>query len=234
MNEKVALVTGAGRGIGQAACARLAEDGYDIVGLSRNERELAETRRRVTDAGSECLIVPTDVTDADQVDRAVSAAADKFQRIDVLVNNAGVAPLSRVPEMSLEVFEHCVAVNVNAVFFLCQDVMPIMASQGGGTIINISSVASFDPFPGFAVYGGTKAFINVFTMALAAEGAGDGIRAFAIAPGAVETQALRRAFPDFPADECLTPADVADMISALCDRRCRHASGEIVTVKKRK
>ncbi|UCG34280.1 MAG: SDR family oxidoreductase [Phycisphaerales bacterium] len=234
MNGKVALITGAGRGIGRAVCVRLAKDGYDIVGLSRNERELAETQRLVTDAGSECLIVPTDVTDADQVDRAVSAAVDRFQRVDVAVNNAGVAPLGKVPEMPLEVFERCIAVNVCAVFYLCQDVMPIMASQGGGTIINISSMSSFDPFPGFAAYGGTKAFVNVFTKALAAEGAHDGIRAFAVAPAAVETRALRGAFPDFPAAECLDPADVADMVSALLDRRCRHASGEVITVKKRK
>jgi len=233
MNDKVALITGAGRGIGRATSLRLASDGYDIVGLSRNERELAETQRLVTDVGTECLMVPTDVTDADQVDRAVSAAVDKFQRIDVAVNNAGVAPLSKIPEMSLEEFERCVAVNINAVFFLCQDVMPIMASQGSGIIINISSAASFDPFPGFAVYGGTKAFVNVFTRALAAEGANEGIRAFAIAPGAVETRALRGAFPEFPAEHCLEPADVADVVSALCDPRCRHASGEVVTVKKR-
>ena len=232
MNEQVALVTGAGRGIGRAICERLAGEGFGIVGLARNERELAETRRLVTGAEGECLIIPTDISDPEQVDRAVTAAVDRFQRIDVLINNAGVAPLGKVPEMPLEAFERCVAVNVRAVFYLCQDVMPVMASQGGGTIINISSMASFDPFPGFAAYGGSKAWVNVFTKALAAEGAADGIRAFAIAPGAVETRGLRGAFPDYPADKCLAPEDVAEVVSALLDPRCRHASGQVVCVQK--
>ena len=203
------------------------------TGLDTDQRELAETQRLVSEADGECLIMPTDVSDPEQVDRAVTTTVDKFQRIDVLVNNAGLAPLGKVPEMPLEVFERCVAVNINAVFYLCQDVMPIMASQGGGSIINISSMASFDPFPGFAAYGGSKAWVNVFTKALAAEGAADGIRAFAVAPAAVETRALRGAFPDYPTDRTLAPEDVAEVVSALLDPRCRHASGEVIRIQKR-
>jgi 3-oxoacyl-[acyl-carrier protein] reductase len=233
MIDQVALVTGAGRGIGRAICLRLAGDGLAVVGLARNDRELRETQRLVTEADGECLTIPTDVSDPEQVDRAVTAAVDKFQRIDVLVNNAGVGPLGKVPEMPLDVFQRCIQVNINAVFYMCQDVMPIMTSQGGGTIINISSVASFDPFPGFAAYGGSKAWVNVFTKALAAEAAADGIRAFAVAPGAVDTQMLRGALPDFPADQTLAPQDVADVVALLLDPRCRHASGEVITVQKR-
>ena len=202
------------------------------MGLARNERELAETASLVAESGAQCLILPTDVCEPEQVDRAVSAAVERFERIDVLVNNAGVAPMSRVTEMPRETFERCIRVNVNAVFYCCQGVLSVMASQGSGSIVNISSVAAEDPFPGFAAYGGTKAWVNTFTRALAAEVACHNVRVFAVAPGAVETTLLRAAVPDFPAGQALDPSEVAEMVCALLDPRCRHASGEVICVKK--
>lgn len=233
MPQQVALVTGAGRGIGRAICTRLARDGWAIAGLARNERELTETASLVSEHGCEFLVLPADVCDPDQVDRSVSAVMDKFERLDLLVNNAGVAPLGKVVEMPLEVFDRCVRVNVNAVFYCCKRVLPIMAAQGVGAIINVSSLAAIDPFPGFGAYGAAKAWVNTFTRALAGEVAQDGIRVFAIAPGAVETAMLRGAFPDFPADQTLDPADVADFVTVLLDSRCQHTSGQVVHLQKR-
>lgn len=233
MTNQVALVTGAGRGIGRAICTRLARDGWAVAGLARNERELGETGSLVSEHGGEFLVLPADVCDPEQVDRAVSAVVDKYERLDLLVNNAGVAPFGKVAEMPLEVFDRCVQVNVNAVFYCCQRVLPIMAGQGGGAIINVSSMAATDPFPGFGAYGATKAWVNTFTRALADEVAQDGIRVFAIAPGAVETAMLRGAFPDFPAEQTLDPADVADLVTVLLDSRCQHTSGQVVQLQKR-
>ena len=107
-----------------------------------------------------------------------------------------------------------------------------MRQQRSGVIVNISSVASVDPFPGFSIYGACKAWVNLFTKALAAEGKPLGIRAYAIAPGAVETSMLRSAFPDFPADHTLRPDDIAAAIEAVCDDRLAHSSGQTIFVRK--
>jgi 3-oxoacyl-[acyl-carrier protein] reductase len=107
-----------------------------------------------------------------------------------------------------------------------------MKSQGGGVLVNVSSMASVDPFRGFSIYGASKAWVNLFTQAIAEEGRPLGIRAFAVAPGAVETQMLRANFPDIPRDRTLEPADVAAVILSLCDERMRHCSGQTIFVRK--
>jgi len=99
-------------------------------------------------------------------------------------------------------------------------------------IVNISSAASVDPFPGLVAYGGTKAWVNIWSKGLADEGRPLGIRVFAVAPGAVETKMLREAFPDFPADQTLDPMDVADMVFQLSLPECRYASGQTIMVQK--
>jgi NAD(P)-dependent dehydrogenase (short-subunit alcohol dehydrogenase family) len=125
-----------------------------------------------------------------------------------------------------------IALNVAATFYACRAAWPLMQQQGGGTIINISSVAAVDPFPGFAAYGASKRFVEGLTAALAKEGTPHNIRLFAIAPGAVETQMLRSAFPDFPEDQCLPPQAIADLALALLNPACHHASGQTIQCKK--
>jgi NAD(P)-dependent dehydrogenase (short-subunit alcohol dehydrogenase family) len=150
----------------------------------------------------------------------------EFGRIDVLVNNAGNAPRSGVAETSLADFEQAVAVHIRAVFVATQLVWPAMSAGGGGTILSISSLASLDPLPGFAVYGGCKAWINTFTKAIAAEGKPHKIRAFALALGAVDTPLLRRAAPEFDPAAALSPAAVAEVALQLCGESFAPLSGQ--------
>jgi NAD(P)-dependent dehydrogenase (short-subunit alcohol dehydrogenase family) len=232
MTHKVALVTGAGRGIGRAICLRLAGEGYDIAGVARTAAELRETGDQVAGAGGRFELLRADVTDPAQVQEVVQRCVDALGRIDVLCNNAGYGWLGPFAEMPVEAFDRLVAVNVAAVFHFCRAVWPVMTAQGGGTIINISSVAADDPFPGFAVYGATKAWVNTFTKGLATDGVSCGIRVLGVAPGAVETQMLREAVPDFPADQTLAPGDIAEVVSELVDLRSTHASGEVVVARK--
>jgi len=124
------------------------------------------------------------------------------------------------------------AVNVNAVYHACRAVWPVMKKQKSGVIVNISSIASVDPFAGFAAYGAAKAWVNAWTKALADEGRRLGIRVFSVAPGAVETRMLRDPFPTFPADQTLRPADVADAVHALTQPGCRYATGQTVFVRR--
>ncbi len=230
--ESVVVVTGGGRGIGRAICQRFATDGAQVVAASRTPRELAETRDLIEAAGGRCHIQLTDVCQPDDINVLVEGPAGRLGRIDVLVNCAGTAPLSEIEELDPSLFEAVVAVNVTAVYLGCRAVWPVMRKQGGGVIINISSVAAVDPFPGFAAYGAAKAWVNAWTRGLADEGRPVGIRLFAVAPGAVETRMLRDALPSFPADQALQPADVADVVYALAQPECRYATGQTIFVNK--
>ncbi len=154
----------------------------------------------------------------------------KLKRVDVLVNNAAMAPLGPFAEITEQTLDQTITINVRSVFRLSQLVWGTMKSQGGGTIVNISSLAAVDPFPGFSLYGSTKAWIDLLTVALAAEGREWGIRVCSVRPGAVETPMLRRLFPDFPAEDCVSPQDVANQIWACVNQPDQHPSGQHFTV----
>ena len=113
-----------------------------------------------------------------------------------------------------------------------QSVWPKLLENGGGTIVNISSMAAIDPFPGFSIYGASKAWIELFSKAIASEGADHSIRVCCVRPGAVETDLLRGLFPDFPADQCVSPEEIASKVWACVNDVERHASGEAFTVSK--
>lgn len=232
MSTPVVVVTGGGRGIGRAICERFAQDGAQIVAASRTVAELEETQRLIERNGGRCTITPANVSAQEDVDSLIERTVKQFGRIDVLINNAGVAPHARMEDLDPPLFETILDVNVFAVYFGCRAVWPVMKSQGGGVIINLSSMASVDPFPGFAAYGAAKTWVNAWTKALAEEGRQLGIRVFAVAPGAVETRMLRDPFPDFPADQALKPTDVADVVHAISQPNCRYATGAVVFVKK--
>jgi 3-oxoacyl-[acyl-carrier protein] reductase len=232
MRDTVVVVTGGGRGIGRAICERFAANGALVVAVARSVDDLNETRNTIEQRGERCEVIPTDVCAPDEVDALYDQVLSRFGRIDILVNNAGVAPLANIEALDPSQFEAIYAVNIQAVYLACRAVWPAMRSQGGGVIINISSVASVDAFSGFAAYGASKAWVNAWTKALAEEGRPLNIRVNAVAPGAVDTRMLRSAFPDFPPDQMLQPADVAEVVFTIAQPSCRYVSGETVFVKK--
>ena len=232
MQEQVAIVTGGGSGIGRAICLRLAAAGAHVVAASRTQAQLTQTKAKIESAGGMCTTIPTDVSVPDEVTHLVKTAMSKLGRIDTLVNCAGVAPMSPIEEFEDLVFTSVTGVNMAAVFYTTKRVWPIMRHQGGGTIVNISSQFSQNPPPGFAVYGASKAWINTFTQAMADEGRKHKIHVFAIAPGAVETETLRGALPDFPKHKTLQPADVAEMVYAMTRGHCAYATGQTIFMRK--
>lgn len=231
LSDQVCIVTGGGRGIGRATARRLCGAGASVFVVSRTLRELEETASACQSGPGSCTPIVADVTLPASVQGLVRDVLAKVGRLDALVNNAGVAPLAPIDQMHDADFERLIDVNVRAVFHGCRAAWPAL-QRAGGTIVNISSLAADDPFPGFAAYGGTKAFVNTFSRALAGEGKPFGIKVFAVAPGAVETEMLRGPFPDFPAEQTLDPDHVAAVVEWCLDPRCTYASGETIRVKK--
>ncbi|MHC4697098.1 MAG: SDR family NAD(P)-dependent oxidoreductase [Planctomycetota bacterium] len=232
MDIPVVLVTGSGRGIGRAICRRFAPEGAQMVAVSRSIDELNETRRLVESDGGKCDVHRADVCEVDQVNGFIESTVNRFGRVDALVNCAGVAWVGSLEELDAGAFDLVLGVNVRAVYHTSRAVWSVMKSRGGGVIVNISSVASVDPFPGLGVYGAAKAWVNTWTKALADEGRACGIKVFAVAPGAVETAMLRGAFPDFPAEQTLQPEDVAAVVYTLARPDCQYMSGQTVFVRK--
>ncbi len=232
LRNNVAIVTGAGRGIGRAIAQRLAKSGASVIAVARTLSQITETCSQIKAGGGNAIPIAADVTKEADVSRLVEQTIAALGRVDVLVNNAGVAPLMRIEQTSTDDFDTVISTNVRAVFLCCRAVWGPMAKAGSGAIVNISSVGAFDPFPGFAAYGAAKAFVNTYTKALAAEGAGQNIRVYAVAPGAVETTMLRGAFPDFPNDKVLAPDDVAALVETLLAPACRYSSGQTIVIQK--
>lgn len=231
MSDRVIMVTGASRGIGRATVKALAGTGARLVAVARSAEGLEGTCTQVRQAGGICLAVPADVTSSQQIQRAIDDTVTRFGRLDGLVNNAGDAPMAQMHNFDVCSFDAMMAVNCNAVFYTCRAAWPVMMRQGGGCIVNISSVAAVDPFPGFQAYGASKAWVNAFTRALADEGRPHHIRVFAVAPGAVDTVMLRQHFPDFPPEQCLAPEHIAEAVAWILDDRARNTSGSVVTVR---
>lgn len=233
LKGKTVIVTGAGRGIGRAMARRFGAAQANVVLVARNERELDETRQALARDGGNPLAVRADLTRVEDVDRLIDESLDRFGRIDGLVNNAGNSVRSDIESMEPEQFDAMVAINIRAVYLCCRAVWRPMAEAGGGVIVNISSLAGQTPFPGFAVYGATKGFVNVFSQALSEEGLPKGIRVYCVAPGAVETQLLRGLFPDFPADQILTADDVAAFVETLFSPATRYIDGQTIRIQRR-
>ncbi len=190
LEGKTALVTGAGRGIGQAVAVDLAAAGMAVALVARSEDQLAETAQRVKHLGGTAVVVPADLADLRQVTRAVHLVNDQLGAVDVLINDAAmVGPLG--PSVSVDPTEWAVtfSVNVVAAAALSFAVLPVMVERGWGRIVNVSSAIAAHPgaMVGMNAYAASKAALEAHTVNLAAELAGSGVTVNAFRPGSVDT-----------------------------------------------
>lgn len=222
----VAIVTGAGRGIGRATAVELSRRGYALVLISRTESQLNETAKLC----EESLVLPLDVRDPAAIAGAIGSVLLRFKRIDALVNNAGVAPLGPFESFTAADYDDVLATNLGATVHFSHAVWPTMLAQQRGVIVNVSSYAARDPFPGFALYAAAKAGINGFTKALAKEGGPRGVRVHCVAPAGVETQMLRKiaTTEQVPASATLSPEAVAKVIAGCVTGDLAATSGETI------
>lgn len=226
-----AVVTGAGSGIGRATALLLAKRGYALVLSGRNERSLDETRGMIADAGR-VLIVRADMGVQADVELLIDRAAAHFGRLDVLVNNAGagrhIAIERTTPALVRELFD----INAAGPAFAILRAWPHFQRQRSGCVVNVSSMSTIDPFPGFFAYAASKAPMNLMVDSIAKEGAAIGVIAFAVAPGAVETPLLRANFDEatIPRALCLSPDDVAHVIVQCASGERKSENGRTIGV----
>jgi 3-oxoacyl-[acyl-carrier protein] reductase len=229
MDKPVALVTGAGRGIGRATAIELAKRGYRLGLVSRTAAQLEETKAM---CGGE--VIAADVSVAADVERVVATAMDRLGRVDVLVNAAGMAVSGPVEKLTVEQWRQTIDTNLSPVFYFCRLLWPIWRRQGGGVVVNVSSFASRDPFAGLGAYGCAKAGMNLLGMALAREGKAIGVRVHTVAPAAVETGMFRSLMTveQYPTEKTLDPRQVAAVIAQCACGDLAVTSGEVVYVHK--
>jgi NAD(P)-dependent dehydrogenase (short-subunit alcohol dehydrogenase family) len=190
VSEGVAVVTGAGSGIGRAVTVGLLGAGYRVALAGRREQALRETLAAAPGASNRALVVPTDVTEVEQCEELVSRAVSEFGRLDVLVNNAGGSTTKPIAEWTPGEWHEIVDLNLGSVWFLSRFAVAPMIEAGKGAIVNISSGSSLFPFPMGAPYGASKAAVNNLTATMAAAWTPKGVRVNALAVGAVRTQML--------------------------------------------
>jgi len=226
---KIAIVTGAGSGIGRAVSVQLGAAGYCVVLVSRSRDKLLETAEQVK---GDTFVYPADISDAKAVGMLIEDVSASFGRVDALVHNAGFAELQAIDQITSDSWRKTVDVNLSAAVLLSAAVWPIFKKQQSGTIVNVSSMATIDPFPGLSAYAAAKIGVNLFTQCTANEGEPFGVRAVAIAPGAVETPMLRANFDEsvIPAENALSPDAVAEVIVGCITGDRDFTNGETIVV----
>jgi len=211
MRSPTTILTGAGSGIGRAAAVLLSRLQHNLVLVGRRLDALEQT---AAICSSLSLCISADIAEPASAEQIVASTLKRFGRVDNLINNAGFAPLVEIDETKPAIVEEVFQINALAPARLIARSWPHMRTQRSGCIINLSTLGTQDPFPGFFAYASAKSAVNLMARSCANEGREHNIRAFAIAPGAVDTDMLRGNFPasSVPADVCLSPESVAQMI----------------------
>ncbi len=188
LQNKTILITGASSGIGKATAKKLAKHGANVVLMARSEDELKDLKKAIEKEGGKALVTPGDVTKMKDFEKAVEQSVSQFGSVDVLINNAGLMPLSFVEKLKTDEWEQMVDVNIKGVLNGVAAVLPELKKNKGGHIINISSMAAHRYFPGGAVYCATKVAVKMFSEGLRQELTPKyGINVTSIEPGAVDT-----------------------------------------------
>ena len=238
LEGKIALVTGAARGIGRAICLELAARGADVVAAGRQIETCEETAAAVRALGRNAAAVALDVSDAASVESGAAAALKAFGRVDILVNNAGITRDTLLLRMTEEDWDAVLDTNLKGAFLLTKAVARDMLRQRSGSIVNISSIVGLIGQAGQCNYAASKAGLIAFTKSAAREFAPRGIRVNAIAPGFIQTR-MTDALPEASREQMLSmiplkrfgaPEDIAKAVAYLASDDASYVTGQVLSV----
>jgi 2-deoxy-D-gluconate 3-dehydrogenase len=240
LDGRVAIVTGASRGLGRAMALALAEAGADLGLVARSKGDLEETAAAVETRGRQAVVCPADVTAPTEVERAVSAVLTAFGRLDVLVNNSGIAIVKPLVETTLEDWRAVVETNLTGSVLFCRAVGPTLIAQQRGKVINIASLLGARGLPGYGAYSASKGGIIALTRTLAVEWARHNVQVNAIAPGWFLTPMNAHAFADdrlrdrllreVPARRTGKPEELGPLVVYLASSASDFVTGEVVYI----
>ena len=238
--SQVVLVTGSGKGIGKAIATKFLEEGASVCINDIVLEDAEKTSKELKKLGGRTLVIQADVSKEEDVNKMFDLLFDKFGRIDILINNAGVGDGLMVEDMTYEIWKKVIDINLNAVFLCCKAVIPTMQKKKYGKIVNIASVAAKKiSYHGGAHYTASKAGLLGFTRHLAYELAPYGINVNAVCPGATLTPLLKSRTPQaeldvelsrFPMGKFCEPENIADAVLFLCSRRAKMIIGQALDV----
>lgn len=237
--EKIALVTGASKGIGRACAIRLAKDGMTvIVNYSRSDDEAAKVVQEIQASGGKAECYKADVSDLEQVKKMFKDIGEKYKRIDVLVNNAGIVRDEYLMMLNPDTLDKCMDLNVKGYFYCAQAAAVKMFSQKSGVIINMSSVSSKMALAGQSVYSATKGAVNSMTQTMAVELARKNIRVNAVAPGFVQTEMVEQLpeekkaeyLKNVPLKRFADVSEVANLVSFLASDEAAYITGQTIVL----
>jgi 3-oxoacyl-[acyl-carrier protein] reductase len=238
MEKKVAIITGSGRGIGKAIALKLAQENMNIVICDVDETAIAETVKEIEGTGVQAIGIKVDVTNSDDVARLFDETIKKFQRVDVLVNNAGITRDNLLIRMQESEWDAVIAVNLKGTFNCLKAAAKIMMKQRSGKIVNISSVVGVMGNIGQANYSASKGAVISLTKSAAKELAPRNITVNAVAPGYIETE-MTKNLPDnvkemflnlVPLKRPGSPEDVANVVSFLVSHQADYITGQVIHV----
>ncbi len=212
---KVAIVTGASRGIGKAISIELAKEAATVVLAARAIDKMNETAKLVTAAGGKAQIIPTELTDEFSIKNLVKATGERFGRLDILINNAGITHSAKLEETLTQDLDRCLNINARAPFILCREALPLLKKAEAAYIINIASVVGVKAYPLQSAYTASKHALRGMTMALAEEMRGTNIRVHLLCPGGVDTELVTKVRPDIKKHDLMQPEEIAELVLYL-------------------
>lgn len=224
---KVAIVTGASRGIGRAISLALAEETATVVLAARSVRQLQITAEQVTKAGGTAHVIHVELTEEKSIRNLIQVTGEKLGRLDILVNNAGVTHSAPLEQTSTDDWRRCISINACAPFILCREALPLLKKSPAAYIINISSVVGIKGYPLQSAYTASKHALRGMTMSLAEELRGSNVRVHLLCPGGVDTEMVDRVRPDIAKDELIKPDEIAELVIYLVTHKGNAVMDEL-------